>query len=231
MLRGRIFYSSRLETPKAKERYLGTTHHLELWSMTSVPLQTSDFISREDSQHVIAPWAYIHHITRHRLQPKGLRVKGVRENHTKKEPAEVVSLLVYFSKRCCFPPRVDKKIPNLLYQDPMTIRKYLGKKIKLKNAFRLNNTDFYSFLRSRFRVYRLLPSTHAGDRMKKKRQAGVNKYRDRRLRSVRIRMRVKIRTRWNTYTDRQTIQPFDWLQTFIRTYIHDDKTVYEILST
>ncbi|GBL61509.1 hypothetical protein AVEN_131325-1 [Araneus ventricosus] len=33
------------------------------------------------------------------------------------------------------------------------------------------------------------------------------------------------------YTDRQTVSPLtDLTQNFIRTYIHDDKTVYEILS-
>ncbi|GBM51341.1 hypothetical protein AVEN_6550-1 [Araneus ventricosus] len=95
------------------------------------------------------------------------------------------------------------------------------------------NTDFYSFLAQgqSFRVHRLLPNTHAhGELDEKKRQAGVNKYRAQ-----------KIAFNTNAHgdsglvgdaliqTDRQTVNLLtDLAQNWIRTYIHDDKTVYQI---
>ncbi|GBO39718.1 hypothetical protein AVEN_21451-1 [Araneus ventricosus] len=106
------------------------------------------------------------------------------------------------------------------------------------------NTDFYSFLAQgqSFRVHRLLPSTHAHGESdeKKKRQAGVNKYR-----AQKIAFNTHARGDSGLVGDAlmqtvsglvgdalmQTVNPStDLVQNFIRTYIHDDKTVYQILS-
>ncbi|GBN58897.1 hypothetical protein AVEN_171981-1 [Araneus ventricosus] len=97
------------------------------------------------------------------------------------------------------------------------------------------NTDFYTFLAQgqSFRMHRLLPSTHAhGEADEKKHQAGVSKYRAQILDCVQYACAWRLRTRWRcAYTDRQRVNPLtDLAQTFIRTYIHDDKTVYHILS-
>ncbi|GBN22998.1 hypothetical protein AVEN_129469-1 [Araneus ventricosus] len=46
-----------------------------------------------------------------------------------------------------------------------------------------------------------------------------------------LRMRMEYGEQVGYYTDRQTVSPLtDLAQNFIRTYIHDDKTVYQILS-
>ncbi|GBN49180.1 hypothetical protein AVEN_116501-1 [Araneus ventricosus] len=93
-------------------------------------------------------------------------------------------------------------------------------------------TDFYSFCAQgqSYRVHRLLPSTLShgeSDENKSAKQESINIV-HRRLRPVR--MRVAIAWRCDC-TDRQTVNPLtDLAQTLIRTYIHDDKTVYEILA-
>ncbi|GBM70059.1 hypothetical protein AVEN_104707-1 [Araneus ventricosus] len=96
------------------------------------------------------------------------------------------------------------------------------------------NTDFHSFLAQgpSFRVHRLLPSTHAhgeSDENKSAKKESINIV-HRRLRPVRMRVEMADSLEMR-YIDRQTVNLLTELaQNFIRTYIHDDKTVYEILS-
>ncbi|GBN57366.1 hypothetical protein AVEN_222887-1 [Araneus ventricosus] len=96
-------------------------------------------------------------------------------------------------------------------------------------------TDFYSFLAEGqfFRVHRLLPSTHAhgeSDENKSAKQESINIV-HRRLRYVRMRVETADSLEMRCDTDRQTGNPLtDLAQTFLRTYIHDDKTVYQILA-
>ncbi|GBO24657.1 hypothetical protein AVEN_176794-1 [Araneus ventricosus] len=76
-------------------------------------------------------------------------------------------------------------------------------------------------------------STHAHGESdeKEKRQAGVDKYRAQKIASS-THARGDGQIRWRCdFTNRQTVNLMtDLAQNFIRTYIHDDKAVYEILS-
>ncbi|GBN88442.1 hypothetical protein AVEN_163793-1 [Araneus ventricosus] len=94
-------------------------------------------------------------------------------------------------------------------------------------------TDFYPcWLKDK--SYTIVPrvqiatSTHAhGESDEKKRQVGVNKYRAQKIASS-TPARGDGGIRWRCdYKDRQTVNLLtDLAQNFIRTYIHDDKTVY-----
>ncbi|GBN80132.1 hypothetical protein AVEN_133761-1 [Araneus ventricosus] len=96
------------------------------------------------------------------------------------------------------------------------------------------NTDFYSFLAQgqSSSVHRLLPSMHAhgeADEKKSTKQESINIV-HRRLRSIRMRVEIADSLDMRLYRPTDS-QPSDGLgQNLIRTYIHDDKTVYQILS-
>ncbi|GBL99819.1 hypothetical protein AVEN_162829-1 [Araneus ventricosus] len=130
------------------------------------------------------------------------------------------------------PPAWIKKFEPIVTQDPMIIRKYLGKKSNSKRCVPIKRIPI-----STLSSLKDNPSACTGfyqvrmrmeNRMKKKRQAGVNKYRAQKIASNTHAHGVE---QVCDYTDRQTISPLtDLAQNFIRTYIHDDKTVYEILS-
>ncbi|GBL68696.1 hypothetical protein AVEN_243351-1 [Araneus ventricosus] len=96
------------------------------------------------------------------------------------------------------------------------------------------HTDFYSFLAQgqSFRVHRLLPSTHAHGESdeKEKRQAGVNKYRAQKIASsTHARGDGGFVGDAIIQTNRQ-ITLTGWPKILCGLLIHDDKTVYQILS-
>ncbi|GBM78947.1 hypothetical protein AVEN_40511-1 [Araneus ventricosus] len=136
------------------------------------------------------------------------------------------------------PPAWIKKFEPIVTQDPMTIRKYLGKESNSQMRSDLNAYRFLLLL-VQGQSCIILPrahiatSTHAHGESdeKEKRQAGVNKIsctED----CVQYACVWRWRIRWRCdNTDRQTFNLLtDLAQNLIRTYIHDDETVYETLS-
>ncbi|GBN94196.1 hypothetical protein AVEN_4790-1 [Araneus ventricosus] len=95
-------------------------------------------------------------------------------------------------------------------------------------------TDFYSFLAQgqSFRVHRLLPSTHAhgeSDENKSAKQESINIV-HRRLLPARMRVETADSLEMRLYRPTDS-QPFDGFgPKFYTDYIHDDKTMYQILS-
>ncbi|GBO37805.1 hypothetical protein AVEN_18986-1 [Araneus ventricosus] len=84
------------------------------------------------------------------------------------------------------PPAWIKKFGPIVTQDPMTVRKYLGKESNSQMRSELNAYRFLLLLaqgQSRIILPRAPVRMRKENRMKEKRQAGVNKYRAQKIAS------------------------------------------------
>ncbi|GBO37414.1 hypothetical protein AVEN_233986-1 [Araneus ventricosus] len=162
-------------------------------------------------------------------QHSSLLMNGAQLIEYEKKPAGVVSPKlshILLEKGAVSPPPAwIKKFEPIVTQDPMTIRKYLGKKIKFEEMRSDQmHTNFYSFFAQgqSFRVHRSLRSTHAhrksDGKKKSAKQESIN-IMHRRLRPIRMRVEIADALEMRLYRSTDS-QPFDGFGPKFHTDLH-----------